>query len=93
MSTYRGHYLWSIRKKDDDSNVYAYACFASRKACLDWLKMKREEAFFETGSMDYAEEKWGDNNFSFEEVFAIDRQSFIRNFGSDHLGVKWNYDI
>lgn len=93
MSSFNGHYSWNILRKDENTHVHAYACFGSRRACLDWLKMKREEAFFETGSMDYAEEKWGDDKFKFEEVFVIDRESFIRNFGSEYIGVKWNYDI
>lgn len=91
MSTFTGYYLWSIITKDEEPRIFA--CFGTRKACLNWLKMRREEAFFETGSMDYAEEKWGVDNFKFEEVFVMNRESFIKNFGSENLGVKWDYDI
>lgn len=91
MSTFTGYHFWGIYTKDETPKLRG--CFFTRQLCVDWLKHKKEEAFFETGSMETAEEQWGEDNFRLEEVFVINRQSFVDNFDFSNFSKKWNYDI
>lgn len=91
MSTFTGYHYWAIYTKDEVPELRA--CFATRRICVDWLKHKKEEAFFETGSMETAKKLWGEHNFRFEEVFVMTRKSFVNNFDPVNFSEKWNYDI
>lgn len=69
-----------FRKNNEGKFVTHVASFGSRKLCEDYLKYRKEKCFFETGSMEEAEEKWGMQNFLIDYSLVLDRQTICQNF-------------
>ena len=88
---WNGYYAWSIVDRNDNKTGVGGA-FASRKQCIEYLNYKKEQHFFETGSMELAEEKWGIDNFNFEQCFVLNRETVLDKFPKIDLN-KWDYDI
>lgn len=91
MTKEDGYYffkMWNILSKDGKNT---YGAFGSRRVAIEYLNMKKEQHFFETGNMEEAEQKWGVDNFRFEENMMLDRGTTMRKFAPD-LNT-WNYDI
>lgn len=86
-----GYPMWLIYNSSGNSIGSA---FSTRKMASEYIKMKREQHFFETGSMESAEQEWGESNFRFERVFALTENSIMNIPG----GLKpnwteiWNYE-
>lgn len=87
---YTNSKMWNVLKKGEEKPG-SYAAFPSRKQAIEWLNYKKEQHFFETGNMEQAEEKWGLNNFRFEETMVIYRNSIVDNFRVDFN--DWNFEI
>lgn len=87
------YFSWSVYRnnpsQNSDVNGYCGATFSSRKLCIEWLKFKKEQHFFETGSMEEAERIWGIDNFRFEQEAVIQRQELFKNFNPKM--EDWDY--
>jgi hypothetical protein len=81
---------WSILGKNDKSKHLA--SFGSRQQCIKYLNYRKEECFFETGSMESAEEKWGLDNFVFEQTALINRESMLKHLPNIDLN-SWSMDL
>ncbi len=90
QGVYTNSKMWNILRKGEE-NPSSYAAFPSRKKAIEWLNFKKEQYFFETGSMEEAERNWGVDNFRFEETMVIYRNSIVDNFNVDFN--NWNFEI
>lgn len=89
-----GWRTWSILQKNDEGKYGLHvATFATRTECRNYLKFKKEEHFFSTGSMEEAESMWNEDNFLIDYSLVVDRVSITNNFNSfDSDYTKWGSD-
>lgn len=88
-----GYPMWLIY--DNSSGKSVGSAFSTRKMASEYIKMKREQHFFETGSMESAEAEWGESNFRFERVFTLTENSIMnipRRLKPNWTEI-WNYEI
>lgn len=73
---------WAILRKNSATGDYnrLVAFFLSRELCEEYISMKKERHFFDTGSMDDAENEWGMQNFLIDYSMLMDRKSIANNF-------------
>lgn len=72
---------WTIYRADTNQPIVG--SFNKRSLCREYLKFKKENCFFETGSMDEAEAQWGESNFIIDYSITIDRTSVFKNFNTN----------
>lgn len=82
---------WSIIHNDSNQDRHM-GSFVSRKKCIEYLKYRKEQHFFETGSMEEAEREWGLDKFKFEQTFVIPQDNVLRNFRGVDLN-DWSMDL
>ncbi len=80
-----GYGMWLIYRNDSGKSFGR--AFSTRKMASEYIKIKREQHFFETGSMESAEAEWGASNFRFERVFVLPESSLMKAPG----GLKPNW--
>lgn len=72
---------WSILRKSANGEYNDHvATFGDRHRCEEYLNMKKEQHFFDTGSMDEAEKEWGMQNFLIDYTMILNRSTIARNF-------------
>jgi hypothetical protein len=72
-----GWKTWVIYRSEDTTIV---GCFPNRSLCREYLKFKKEQYFFETGSMEDAEKEWGEENFIIDYSLTLDRVTVFSNY-------------
>jgi hypothetical protein len=88
--SWKGYHVWNIIEKETGRGMLC--AFLSRKECVDWLNLMKEQHFFETGSMEDAEEKWRLDKFTFEQSLLLRRETVMEHFPLVDLN-NWDYDI
>jgi hypothetical protein len=68
MSTVNGIKVYNIHSKENDAYI---ASFPTRQRCHEYMKFQKEQYFFTTGSMEDAEEQYGENSYYIEYGFAL----------------------
>ena len=56
------------------------ASFPRQKYCHQFVKLMKEQHFFNNGSMDAAEEKWGENTYYIEYGVVIPQSCVATQF-------------
>jgi hypothetical protein len=72
MSQVNSYKVYNIIFKENDGFV---ASFGRQQRCHEFMKMMKEQHFFDTGSMDDAEEEYGENSYYIEYGFALTQTS------------------
>jgi len=72
MSHVSGYKVYNILLKENDDFV---ASFSTQQRCHEFMKMLKEQHFFDTGSMDDAEEEYGENSYYIEYGFSLTQTS------------------
>jgi len=88
--SWKGYYVWNIIQKKDGRGMLC--AFLSRKECVEWLNLMKEQHFFQTGSIVDSEKEWGVDNFTFEQSLLLRRETVMENFPLIDLNT-WDYDI
>lgn len=68
----QGFRVYNIHRKVDGNENYV-ASFPTRQRCHEYMKFQKEQHFFNTGSMEGAEEEYGENSYYIEYGFAINQ--------------------
>ena len=63
-----GFSVYNIRRKANENYV---ASFPTLQRCHEYMKFMKEQYFFTIGSMDDAEEQYGENSYYIEYGFAL----------------------
>jgi hypothetical protein len=63
-----GFKVYNIRRKVN--GAFVTSC-RTQKHCHQYMKIMKEEHFFNTGSMETAEEQFGENSYYIEYGFAL----------------------
>lgn len=92
MTTWGNWKTWAILIKDPETGDYTrlIAAFSTRKLCEEYINFKKEQCFFETGSMDEAENRWGMNNFLIDYTMLLDRATIVQEFYPVDFGRDWS---
>jgi hypothetical protein len=78
MSKLSGYKVYNILLKENDGFV---ASFGTQQRCHEFMKMLKEQHFFDTGSMDDAEEEYGENSYYIEYGFSL-IQTSVASWGA-----------
>ena len=72
MSQLSGFKVYNIHRKVNGNENYV-ASFPTHQRCHEYMKLMKEQHFFNTGSMDDAEEQYGENLYYIEYGFALNQ--------------------
>jgi hypothetical protein len=72
MPTTEGFKVYNIHcKKSGDY----WASFGTQQRCREYMKFMKEKHFFDTGSMESAEEEYGEDSYYIEYGLALNQTS------------------
>lgn len=94
MNKCAGWKTWVIYRPVKDAEgkdrQFFVASFARRTECEEYLEFKKEQHFFETGSMDEAEKQWGKHNFIVDYCYVMDRVTTMQQLKV--TPEQWRHD-
>jgi hypothetical protein len=79
---------WGIFNKTQEKEEGPIATFTKREFCEEYIKLMREQCFFETSSFEEADKKWAREKFLIERTVTFSYQRTLREHHSQLS--EWN---